>query len=109
MRKSEVKTEDKHKAPGSRNFLDMVSSNVNEVIRAVSNLFIFYEKISCVQKHKDVTKQKRKKHKKHKNANKRISDFFPLRCFFKRVKTLSFLLLFAYVCFVLFCACEIFS
>ena len=28
----------------------MVSSNVNEVIRAVSNLFIFYEKISCVQK-----------------------------------------------------------
>ena len=50
MRKSEVKTEEQHKAPGSRNFLDMVSSNVNEVIRAVSNLFIFYEKISCVQK-----------------------------------------------------------
>ena len=24
-------------------------------------------------------------HKKHKNANKRISDFFPLRCFFKRI------------------------
>ena len=85
MRKSEVKTEDKHKAPGSRNFLDMVSSNVNEVIRAVSNLFIFLRKdltrIKSTKKHKDATKQKHKKNKKYKNADKRISDFFPLDVF----------------------------
>ena len=33
------------------------------------------EKYQKHQKHKDTTKQK------HKNANKRVSDFFPLRCF----------------------------
>ena len=32
------------------------------------------------QKQKDVTKQK------NKNANKQISDFFLLRCFFMRIK-----------------------
>ena len=44
------------------------SSNINEVIRAVLNFFFFFTKRFC-------------EHKKHKNANKRISDFFPLRCF----------------------------
>ena len=50
-------------------------------------LFIFFTKrfartksTKKYQKHKDTTKQK------HKNANKRISDFFPLRCFFMRIK-----------------------
>ena len=37
-------------------------------------------------------------HKKHKNANKRISDFFPLRCFLS-----AFLIFFLLICvFVLF-------
>ena len=58
------------------------SGNVNEVIRTVLNsllLLFFFTKRFCTyqkhQKHKDSTKQK------HKNANKRISDFFDLRCF----------------------------
>ena len=44
------------------------SSNINEVIRAVSNplLFIFLRKDFAHQKHKNATKQK------HKNANKPI-------------------------------------
>ena len=67
---------------------DKFSSNVNEVIRAVLNFIFFWTKIFCThqkhQKHKDATKQK------HKNANKRISDFFLLRCFYGH-----FLLLFA--------------
>ena len=80
-----------------------VSSNINEVIRAVLNfLLFFYEKIlhatkstKSTKRHKDThTKaQKRELHalkapkrtKRHKdtqakaqNANKRISDYFPL-------------------------------
>ena len=82
-----------------RNAKIPLSSNVNEVIGAISNLFIFfYEKISHAQK----AQKARKAHKKHKNANNRISDFFPLRCFFKRIKTMPFLFLFAYMRFVLF-------
>ena len=94
-----------------RNLFEVVhNSNVNEIIRAVSNLFIFFterfyrhekqkdatkqkhkkhkkhkdatrQKHKKHKKHKDATRQKYKKHKKHKNANKRISEFFPLRCF----------------------------
>ena len=65
------------------------SINVNEAIRAVSNLFIFiffffakrFHMYKKHKKHKDATKQKHKKDKKHWNVNKRISDFFPL-CYF---------------------------
>ena len=38
-------------------------------------------------------------YKTHKNANKRISYFFPLRCFLS-----AFLILFAYLRFCAFCA-----
>ena len=34
--------------------------------------------------------KKHKKHKKHKDANKRISDFFPRRCFLTAFKTVCF-------------------
>ena len=54
-------------------------------------LFIFCEKISRAQaqrsnqqkaqKAQRLDQAKAQKHKKHKNANKRIKDFFPLRCF----------------------------
>ena len=59
------------------------SCNVNEVIRAFLNLFIFfYEKISRAQAQKRNQAQKHKRHKdaqaKAKNKNKRISEFFPL-------------------------------
>ena len=78
------------------------SSNINEVIRSVSNFlfyFIFFTKRFYThkkhqkhQKHKKAPKstkstkkhkkhQKHKKYKKHENVNKRISDFFPLRYF----------------------------
>ena len=69
-----------------------VRSNINEVIRAVLNFFFFffYENILHAQKAlKALKAQKSQKalkgtktpRQKHKNANKRISDFFPLRCF----------------------------
>ena len=47
------------------------SSNINEVIRAVSNvlLFLFYEKILYTQKAPNSTKST-KKHKKHKKYQK---------------------------------------
>ena len=74
------------------------SSNVNEVIRVVLNSFIFFTNWFCThkkhQKHKDATKQK------HKNANKRISNVFPLIYFYA-----PFLILIAckrFVFFVLF-------
>ena len=66
------------------------SSNVNEVTRAVLNsLFFFTKRFRTHQKHQKHQKpqkhQKRKRHKdaqaKAQNANKRISDFFSLRCF----------------------------
>ena len=55
------------------------SSNVIEIFRAVLNFFFFLTKKICTyQKHQ---KHQRHKDKKHKNANKQISHFFPLRCF----------------------------
>ena len=78
---------------------EYISSNINEVIRAALNsLFFFYKKILHAPKAPKASKaskaqkspksikstkkhQKHKKHKKHINANKRISDFFHLRCF----------------------------
>ena len=78
------------------------SSNVNEVIRAVLNFFFFFtkrfrthqmhKKHQKHQKYKDATKQK------HKNANKRISDFFPLDLFDAH-KMQPFLFWFAYMRF----------
>ena len=62
------------------------SSNINEVIKAVLNSF-FYEKISHAQKAPKALKAPKTPkgtkipRQKHKNANKRISDYFPLGCF----------------------------
>ena len=50
-----------------------------------------------MQKHKDATKQK------HKNSNKRISDFFPHRCF------LSAFFIFVHSKWFVLCACGIFQ
>ena len=69
------------------------SSNVNDIIRAVLNLFIiFYVKI--------LHAQQAEKAQNHKNANKRISDFFPLRCFLSEKKRY----LFVFVRLYAFCA-----
>ena len=51
---------------------EVLSSIVNEDIQVVFNCF--YKKIPYAQK-------STKRHKKHKNVLKQISDFFPLRCF----------------------------
>ena len=60
----------------------LMSSNINEIIRSVLNTF-FYEKISHAQKAPKALKALKGTNtprQKHKNANKQISDFFPLRC-----------------------------
>ena len=64
----------------------MESSNVNEVTRAVLNSLLFFTKRFRTQQNTKTPRQK------HKNGDKRISDFFPLRCFYAR-----FLFLFACV------------
>ena len=76
---------------GKNSFL--LSSNVNEVIRAVLNsLFFFYEKISHKKKHKNVNKLTKIKkaafyaHKKQLRGKK------------------SFIHLFVFLCFLCFCA-----
>ena len=50
--------------------------------------------------------KKHKKHKKHKDANKRISDFLPLRCFYA-YKNAAFFVFSRLYAFCAFCACEI--
>ena len=67
---------------------NIMSSNINEVIKAVLNfLYFFYKKISHALKALKSIKSTKstKRHKntwaKAQNANKRISDYFPLRCF----------------------------
>ena len=72
-----------------------VSSNVNEAIRANLNLFGFFSQ-------EDFTYKNHKKHKNCKDANKWISDFDPLICFFFLIKMLLFLFLFACMLFVRF-------
>ena len=60
-----------------------ISSNINEVIKAV---FFFCEKISHAQKAQKASKAlkgTKTLRQKHKNANKRINDYFPLRCFLR--------------------------
>ena len=60
-----------------------ISSNINEVIKAV---FFFFEKISHAQKAQKASKAlkgTKTLRQKHKNANKRINDYFPLRCFLR--------------------------
>ena len=67
------------------------SRNINEVIRAVLNffLFFFFTKILHAPKSLKAPKSTKstKRHKdtqaKAQNANKRISDYFPLRCFLR--------------------------
>ena len=51
------------------------SSIINEVIKAVLNSFFFMNKAQKALKTLKAFGQK------HKNANKGISDYFPLRCF----------------------------
>ena len=91
-----------------RHFLDfwkhpVISSNINEVIRAVLNS-LFYKKILHAQKaqkapkaqkalkaqkntkstkntKKKNTKSRKTPRQKNKNANKQLSDSSPLRCF----------------------------
>ena len=58
-----------------------MSSNINEVIKAVLNPFFFYEKILHALRAPKAPKAQKAPRQKHKNASKRISDFFPLRCF----------------------------
>ena len=61
-----------------------MSSNVNEIIRAVLNsliIYLFFTKRSCTQQ-KHQKHQKHQKNKKRKNTtkqkhNKLINDFFP--------------------------------
>ena len=57
------------------------SSNINEVIKAVLNSLFFYEKISHTLKAPKALNGIKTLGQKHKNANKRISDYSPLRCF----------------------------
>ena len=58
------------------------SSNVNEVIRVVLNSLFFLQKDFASTKCTKITKSTKDATKqKHKNANKQISDFFPLRFF----------------------------
>ena len=57
------------------------SSDINDVIRAVLNSLFFYEKISHApktQKAQKALKGTKSLGQKYKNANKRISDYFPL-------------------------------
>ena len=63
------------------------SSNIDEVIKAVLNSIFFLRKDFAHTKSTKSTKNS-KSTKRHKdtravaqNANKRISDYFPLRCF----------------------------
>ena len=57
------------------------SSNINEVIRALLNSwFFFYEKILHALKAPKALKGI-KTQAEAQNANERISDYFPLRCF----------------------------
>ena len=90
----------------------MQSSNVNEVIKTLLNFLSFFTKtFDTHQKHSKTRKAPEALNdiktlgQKHKNANKRISDYFPLRCFLGAF----FLFLFACKRFVLFCGCEVFE
>ena len=77
--------------PYSVRMPENTSSNINEVIRGVLNILIFfYKKISHALKALKALKilnsaKSAKRHKdtrvKAQNANKPISDYFPLRCF----------------------------
>ena len=93
------------------------SSNINEVITTILNSLFFFTKRFCT--HKNHKKQKKhKKHKKHKktqrtqkaqdarkndkNANKRITDFFPLDVFYAHKNIAFFVVvrLYAFLCLI---------
>ena len=63
------------------------SGNISEVIKAVLNFLFFLQKdfarTKSTKKPKSTKSTKRHKNtrQKYKNANKIISDYFPLRCF----------------------------
>ena len=95
--------------------LHIASSNINEVIRAVLNsiFFFFYKKISYALKAQKALKSLKAPkalkgtktlRQKHKNANKRISDYVPLRCFLG-----TFFIFIRLKVFCAFCAREIFE
>ena len=65
-------------------------------MKAVLNSFFFYEKISHALKALKALNGTKTLGQKHKNANKRISDYFPLRCFLR-----VFLI---FICLQAFCA-----
>ena len=52
-------------------------------MKAVLNSFFFYEKISHALKALKALNGTKTLGQKHKNANKRISDYFLLRCFLR--------------------------
>ena len=83
------------------------SSNINEVNKAVLNFFFFYEKILHAQKAPKNTKST-KTHKDTQataqNANRRISDYFPLRCFLGAI-----FIFIGLQAFCAFCASEFFE
>ena len=68
-----------------------LSSNVNDAIKAISNLFIFYEKI--------LSKQKTQKRKQ--------ATFFPLGAFYAH-KNAAFFVFIHLFAFCAFCSLEIF-
>ena len=65
-----------------------VSSNINEIIKAVLKSFFFYEHILHTLKALKALKAlngTKTLEQKHKNANKRIGDYFSLQMFFRSI------------------------
>ena len=58
-----------------------MSSNINEVIRAVISFLVFYEKILHTQKAQKAPKGTKTLGQEPKNIYKQISDYFLFRCF----------------------------
>ena len=70
----------------------MVSSNINEVIRVILGSIFFTKRFRTQKKHQKApkstksdksTKMPKDTQPKAQNVNKRISDYFPLRCFLR--------------------------
>ena len=81
------------------------SSNINEVNRVILNLFFLQKEFTCIKGTKGTKMQPStgiKAIKKHRNVNKRISNFF------KCIKTLLFFIFVCLFAFCSFCACRIF-
>ena len=70
------------------------SSNINEIIMAVLKPLFFLRKDFARTKSTKSTKKHKDTQAKAQNVNKRISDFFPLRCFLRAFKIFVFYKLF---------------